>query len=181
MPFAKSDPTPFGMPKQVFLAHFEHVPTRFGPRKIPECLANGPFWYQQWVKNGSKTRVSKSDHGTFTCSNKCFSPILSHWLQVLAHGKCQNGLQMGPFGTKKFGQNGSRTCFSKSNHRPFGMLKQVFLAHFERVIDVFWPMEKAKMPCKCSVLGPKIRSKMGQERLFSKAIIHHLGCSNKCL
>ena len=51
---SKIDPGPFGMLKQVFLAHFEPVVTRFGPWKIPKCLENGPFWDQQWVKNGSK-------------------------------------------------------------------------------------------------------------------------------
>ena len=42
--FSKSDPGPFGMLKQVFLAHFEPVVTRFGPWKIPKCLEKGPFW-----------------------------------------------------------------------------------------------------------------------------------------
>ena len=70
--FCKIDPGPFGMLKQVVLAHFEPVVTRFGPWKIPNCLEIGVFWDQKWVKNGSKT------------------------------------------------------CFSKSGPRPFGMLKQVF-------------------------------------------------------
>ena len=39
MCFSKSDPRPFGVLKQVFLAHFEPVVTWFGPRKIPKCLA----------------------------------------------------------------------------------------------------------------------------------------------
>ena len=71
------------MLKQVVLAHFEPVVTRFGPWKIPKCLENGLFWDQKWVKNGSKTR------------------------------------------------------FSKSCLRPFGMLKHVFLAHFEPVLMEF--------------------------------------------
>ena len=65
--------------KQVVLAHFEPVGTGFGSWKLPKCLENGPFWDQEWVKNGSKTR------------------------------------------------------FYKSDSRPFGMLKQVFLARFEPV------------------------------------------------
>ena len=56
---------PFGMLKQVVLAHFEPMVTGFGSRKIPKCLQNGPFWDQKWVKNGSKTRFSKSDPGPF--------------------------------------------------------------------------------------------------------------------
>ena len=51
------------MLKQVFLAHFEPVVTHFGPWKIPQCLENGPIWDRKWVKNGSKTRFSKSDPG----------------------------------------------------------------------------------------------------------------------
>ena len=42
--FSKSDPGPFGMLKQVFLAHFEPKITRFGSWKIPKCLENGLFW-----------------------------------------------------------------------------------------------------------------------------------------
>ena len=42
--FSKSDPGPFGMLKQVFLAHFEPVVTRFGSWKLQKCLENGPFW-----------------------------------------------------------------------------------------------------------------------------------------
>ena len=78
------------MLKQVFLAHFEPVVTRFGPWKIPECLENGPFSDQKWVKNGSKRRLSKS------------------------------------------------------HPRPFGMLKQVFLAHFEPVVTRFGPWKIPK-------------------------------------
>ena len=77
---------PLGMPKQVFLARFEPVVARFGPWKIPKCLENGSFRDQKWVKNGSKTRCSKSDPG------------------------------------------------------PFGMLKQVFLAHFEPNLIQFSPL-----------------------------------------
>ena len=59
--FSKSDPGPFGMLKQVFLAYFEPIQMGFGPWKIPISLEKGPFWDQKWVKNGSKTRFSKSD------------------------------------------------------------------------------------------------------------------------
>ena len=63
--FSKVVPRRLGMLKQVFLAHFEPVVTRFGPWKIPKCLENGALWAQNWVKNGSKTRFSKSDRGLF--------------------------------------------------------------------------------------------------------------------
>ena len=69
------------MLKQVFLGRFDPLVARFGPWKIPECLENGPFWDQQWVKNGSKTRFSKSDPGPFGMLKQlflaCFEPVLT--------------------------------------------------------------------------------------------------------
>ena len=84
------------MLKQVFLGRFEPVVARFGPWKIPKCLENGPFQDQKWVKNGSKTRFSKSAPG------------------------------------------------------PFGMLKQVFLAHFEPVLTEFSPFHHVYAP-RCAL------------------------------
>ena len=80
------------MLKHVFLAHFELLVTRFGPWKTPKCLESGPFRDQKWVKNGSKTRFSKSDPG------------------------------------------------------PFGMLKQVLVAHFEPVLTEFSPFHRMYAP-----------------------------------
>ena len=126
MIFSKLVPRPLGMIKQVFSGRFEPMVARFGPWKIPKCLENGPFWDQQWVKNGSKTR------------------------------------------------------FSKSDPRPFMMLKQVVLAHFEPVATGFrsWKTQNA---LKAGHFGTKNGSKMGQKRVFPKVIPDHLGCSNKCL
>ena len=62
------------MLKQVFLAHFEHVVTRFGPWKIPKCLEKGPFCDQKWVKNGLKTRFSRGDPGPFGMLKQVFLP-----------------------------------------------------------------------------------------------------------
>ena len=90
MIFFKVVPTPLGMLKQVVLARFEPVVARYGPRKVPKCLENGPFWDQKGVKNGSKTRFPKSDPG------------------------------------------------------PFGILKQVFLTHFEPVVPRFGPWKIPK-------------------------------------
>ena len=70
--FPKNDPGPFGMLKQVVLAHFEPMVTGFGSWKIPKCLENGPFWDQKWVKNGSKMRFSKSDLGPFGMLQQVF-------------------------------------------------------------------------------------------------------------
>ena len=60
------------MLKQVVLAHFEPVATGFGSWKIQKCLENGPFWDQQSVKNGSKTRFSKNDPGPFIMLKQVF-------------------------------------------------------------------------------------------------------------
>ena len=52
--FQNSDPGPFGMLKEVFLAHFEPLVTRFGPWKIPNALKRGRFGTKngsKWVKN----------------------------------------------------------------------------------------------------------------------------------
>ena len=49
--FSKSDPTPFGMLKQVILGHFEPVVTCFGPWKIPKWAVLGSKMGQKWVKN----------------------------------------------------------------------------------------------------------------------------------
>ena len=78
--FSKSDPRPLGILKQVVLAHFEPMVTRFGPWKIPKCLENGPFWDQKWVKNGSKAHFSKSDPGPFRMLKEVF---LAHFDPVL--------------------------------------------------------------------------------------------------
>ena len=75
--FSKSDPGPFGMLKQVFLAHFEPVVARYGPWKIPKCLESGPFWDQKWVKNGSKRVFPKMIPDHLGCSNRCFELIWS--------------------------------------------------------------------------------------------------------
>ena len=124
--FSKVVSRPLGMLRQVFLARFEPVVTRFGQWKIPKCLENGPFWNQKCVKNGSKAHFSKSDPG------------------------------------------------------PFGMLKQVFLAHFEPLVTRFGPRKIPKCLENVSFFGTKKGSKMGQNRVFPKVILDHWGCSNKC-
>ena len=50
MRFSKTHPGSFEGLKQLFLAHFEPVVTRFGPWKIPKCLEKHGFA----TKNGSK-------------------------------------------------------------------------------------------------------------------------------
>ena len=138
--FFKVGPRPLGMLKQVFLGRFEPVVAHFGPWKIPKCLKNGPFQDQKWVKNESKTHFSKSDLGPFGALKQVFFlPILSPWGRIFPHEKSQNALKMGRFGTKNGSKNGSKTCFSISDPGPFGMLRQVFLAHFEPIGTGFGP------------------------------------------
>ena len=71
------------MLKQVVLAQFEPVATRFGSWKIPKCLESGPFWDQKWVEKGSKTRFSKSDPGPFGMLKQVFlarfEPVLTEF------------------------------------------------------------------------------------------------------
>ena len=125
MIFSKVVPRPLGMLKQVFLGRFEPVVARFGPRKIPKCLENGPFWDQKWVKNGSKSRFSKNDPGPFMMLKQV---VLAHFELVatsFGSSKIPKCLENGPFWDQKWVKNGSEMRFYKSDPGPFGMLKQV--------------------------------------------------------
>ena len=77
--FSKVVPRPLEMFREVFLGRLEPVVVRYGPRKVPKCLENGPFWDQQWVKNGSKTRFSKSHPGPFMMLKQL---VLAHFEPV---------------------------------------------------------------------------------------------------
>ena len=144
--FSKGVPRPVGMLKQVFLGRCEPVVALFGPRKIPKCLENGPFWDQRWVKNGSKMHFSKSDPTPFGMLKQV---VLAHF-EPVATGfgplKIPKCLESRPFSDQKVVKNGSKTRFSKSDPRPFGMLKQVFLAHFEPVLIEFSPFHHVYAP-----------------------------------
>ena len=70
--FSKVVPRPLGMLKQVFLARFEPVVTRYGPLKIPKCLENGPFSDQNGSKMGQKRTFPKVILDHLGCSNKWF-------------------------------------------------------------------------------------------------------------
>ena len=110
--FSKVVPRPLGMLKPVFFGRFEPVVARFGAWKVPKCLENGPFWDQKWVKNGSKTR------------------------------------------------------FSKSDPRPFGMLKQVFLARFEPVLTEFSPFHHMYAPLTYTYTYTLTRAVLSEKWLF---------------
>ena len=125
MYFYKSDPGPYGMLKQVVLAHFEPQITRFGPWKRPKCLKNGPLWDRKWVKNGSKKCFFKSDRRPFGMLNQVslarFEPVVTRF-GPSRRPKC---LENGPFWDRKWVNNGSKTYFSKSDRGTFGVHKQV--------------------------------------------------------
>ena len=55
------------MLKQVFLAHFEPVETRFGPWDIPKCREKWLFWDKKRVNN-----ASKRDLGAFRVLKQVF-------------------------------------------------------------------------------------------------------------
>ena len=122
------------MLKQVFFGRFEPVVARFEPWKIPKCLEKGPFWDQQWVKNGLKTRFSKSDPGPFGMLKQL---VAAHFEPVTGFvpWKIPKCLEKRPFWDQNWVKNTSRMRFSKSDPGPFGMLKQVFLARFEPLFD----------------------------------------------
>ena len=144
--FSKVVPRSLGMLKQVFLARFEPVVTRYGPWTIPKCLENGTFWHQKRAKNGSKTRFCKNHPGRFGMLQQVFSahfdPVVTHfgpWIIPIC-------LEKGPFWEQQWVENGSKTRFSKSDPGPLGVHKQVFLAHFEPVSTDFNPFRHVYAP-----------------------------------
>ena len=84
------------------------------------------------------------------------------------------------FQDQKCVKNGSKTRFSTSDRGPFGMLKQVLLAHFEPVTRRVLGHGKCQNALKMGRFMTKNGSKMGQKRVFTKVIVGQLRCSNKC-
>ena len=146
MIFSKAVPRPLGMLKQVFLGRFEPVVARFGPWKIPKCFENGPFWDQQWVKNGSKTCFSKNDPRPFMMLKQV---VLAHFEPVatgFGSWKIPKCLENGPFWDQKWSKMGQKRVFPKVMPYHFRMLKQVFLARFEPVLTEFSPFHHMYAP-----------------------------------
>ena len=71
--------------------------------------------------NGGSTRVPRAKKRFFPklfpdhlgCSSTCFWPVLRPRGRVLAHGKSQNALKMGRFGTNNGSKMGQNTFFQK--------------------------------------------------------------------
>ena len=64
-----------------------------------------------------------------------FEPVVAHF----GPWKIPKYLENGLFEDQKMVKNGSKTHCFKSDPRPFGMPKQVFLAHFQPEITRFGP------------------------------------------
>ena len=83
--------------------------------------AGGPASPRTVGANGGSTRVPRAKKRFFPklfldhlgCSNKCFWAILSPWWRVLGHGKSQNALKMGRFGTNNGSKMGQKRVFPK--------------------------------------------------------------------
>ena len=125
------------MLRQGFLAKFELMGTHFGPWKIAKCLEFGLFWYQKRVKMGQNRVFPKmtADHSenlkqVFLAN---FDPIgmrFGAW-------KIPKCLENVPLWEPKLVKNGSQARFCKSEIRPFGLHKQLTLAHLKPVLTQF--------------------------------------------
>ena len=95
--------------------------------------------------------------------------FLGHFEPMVARygpWKIPKCLENGPFWDQKCVTNGSKTHFSKSDPRPFMMLKQVFLAHFEPMVTHFGPWKIPKCRGKRAVLGTKKGQKWVKSAFF---------------
>ena len=93
-------------------------------------------------------------------------------------GKLQAQAQTGGCPNGSIGSNrGRKMTFLKNDPRPCVMLKQVFLDCFELVVAHF-VLRKSQNALKMRCFGTKNGSKMGQNRIFPKLILDHLGCTN---
>ena len=101
------------MLKQVFLARFEPVVARFGPRKTPKCLENGPLWDKKWVEKGSKTHFSKSDPRPFGMPKQIFLAHFEPVLMCFGPWKIPKCLEKGAFGDQNGSKTGQKRVFPK--------------------------------------------------------------------
>ena len=100
-----------GCLNKCFLGRFEPAVTRLGPWKIPKCLEKGPFWDQERVKNGSKTRFSKSDCGQFWMLKQVFLARFEPMVTCFGPWKIPKCLEKGPFWDQKKGQKWVKNAF----------------------------------------------------------------------
>ena len=114
-------------------------------------LAHG--WGQRWVHQGARGKkiiVFKIVPRPLGMLKRVLlgrsEPVVRH----CGPWKIPTCLENGPFQDQTWVKNGSKTHFSKSNPKPFGVLKQVFLAHFEPEHMHFGPLKRPK----CLENGP---------------------------
>ena len=128
--------------------------TRRPPYQWSLGAAGGPASPRTVEANGGSTRVPRAKKMIF--SKVVPRPLgmlkqvfLGRFEPVVARfgpWKLPKCLENGPFWDQKRVKNGSKTCFSKSDPGPFGVLKQVFLAHFEPVLTEFSPFHHMYAP-----------------------------------
>ena len=70
----------------------------------------------------------------------CFELVVAHF----GPPKIPKCLENGLFWDKKWVKNGSKTHFSKTHPRPFGVHKRVKWGHFEPILGAFWPLRSPK-------------------------------------
>ena len=95
--------------------------TRRPPYQWSLGAAGGPASPRTVGANGGSTRVPRAKKRFFPklfldhlgCSNKCFWAVLSPWWRVWGHGKSQNALKMGRFGTNNGSKMGQKSVFTK--------------------------------------------------------------------
>ena len=89
--------------------------------------------------------------------------FLAHFEPMVAHfgpWKIPKCLENGPSWEQKWVKNGPKTFFSKSDSGPFAMLKQVFLAHFEPVLNhVCTKLCPSHVPQSLTVEPPRVGEK----------------------
>ena len=129
-----------------------------GPRTVG---ANGG---STRVPGAEKTMFSKVVPRPFGMLKQVFWARFEPLVTRFGLWKIPKCLDHGPFWDQKWVKNGSKMRFSKSHPQPLGMVKQVFLAHFEPVVTHFDPW---KIP-KCLANGPFLDQKWVKNLLFQK-------------
>ena len=102
--------------------------------------------------NGGSTRVPRAEKIIFSKIVPrplgMLKQVFLAYFEVACFGpwKIPKCLENGSFWDQKWVKNGSKTCFSTSDPGPLGLLKQVFLAHFEPVLTEFSPFRHVYAP-----------------------------------
>ena len=145
-----------------FRGHLVHLqPPTFGgfhPSESPKQTPSTPYQWSLRVAGGQHSPRTAGTNGGSTrapgAKKMIFSKVVPGPLGMLKQVffgcfkllgprfgplKVPKCLENGPFQDQKWVKNGSKMSFSKSDPGPFGMLKQVFLAHFEPVVTRFAP------------------------------------------